>query len=73
MTHFFNVLFHRVPADRVRADQLFEAERLHVEHQAAAEMHSALATVYRMRAERLRRELASAPVAQLRPVHPQEK
>lgn len=47
-------LFHRVPARDVLADQLFEAERLHVEHQAAAEMHAGLAAIYRMRIARIR-------------------
>jgi hypothetical protein len=54
-------LFHPKGADTVRRDQLFEAERLHVEHAAAAEMHAALSAVYRMRAERLTRELAPEP------------
>lgn len=48
-------IFHRVPAADVLADQLYEAERLFVEHQAAAEMHAALAAVYRMRIERIRK------------------
>jgi hypothetical protein len=47
-------LFRRVPASEVLAEQLFEAERLHVEHQAAAEVHAALAAVYRMRITRIR-------------------
>jgi hypothetical protein len=42
-------LFHRVPADQVRRDQLFEAERMVVEHQAAAEIHIALAGAYSAR------------------------
>ena len=65
MKAYFAHLFQSIPADHVRRDQLFEADRLHVEHQAAAEMHAAMSAVYRMRAERLRRELASARVAQI--------
>jgi len=45
--------FRRLPLSEVLADQLYEAQRLHVEHQAAAEMHAALAAVYRMRIERI--------------------
>lgn len=73
MKAYFAHLFHRVPADQVRRDQLFEAERLHVEHLAAGEMHCALAAVYRLRAERLRRELAGAKVSQIHPATAQEK
>lgn len=47
-------LFRHVPAAEVLAEQLYEAERLHVEHQAAAEMHAALAAVYRMRITRIK-------------------
>jgi hypothetical protein len=54
-------LFHRVPADQVRRDQLFEAERLVVEHHAAAEIHIALAGAYSARVARLRREIAPEP------------
>lgn len=50
-------IFHPESADEVRRDQLFEAERLQVEHQAAAEMHAALSAVYGMRVARLRKEL----------------
>lgn len=50
-------VFRRVPATEVMRDQLFEAERLHVEHQAAAELHAGLATVYQMRVERLKAAL----------------
>jgi hypothetical protein len=64
MKHWLARLFHRVPAAEVMRDQLFEAERLHVEHQAAAELHACLAAVYRMRTERLRAALT--PVANLR-------
>ncbi|MDB5965852.1 MAG: hypothetical protein JWQ72_2352 [Polaromonas sp.] len=51
-------IFRRVPLRDVLADQLFEAERLHCEHMAAAELHAGLAGVYRARIERVRRELA---------------
>lgn len=55
-------VFRRVPAVDVMREQLYEAERLQVEHQAAGEMHIALAAVYRMRMERLRAALpAQAP------------
>lgn len=54
-------VFRPVPAVDVMREQLFEAERLQVEHQAAAELHAGLAAVYRMRTDRLR--LALAPVA----------
>lgn len=53
-------IFHPVAADSVRRDQLFEAERLLVEHQAAAEMHNGLAGVYKVRIERIRHDLAHA-------------
>jgi hypothetical protein len=62
--HWIAKIFHRVPAAEVMREQLFEAERLHVEHQAAAELHAGLAAVYRMRTERLRTALG--PVANLR-------
>jgi hypothetical protein len=52
-------IFQRVSADQVRRDQLYEAERLQVEHQAAAELHAGLAGIYRIRVERLRKELAA--------------
>lgn len=57
--HWARKLFHRQSAREVLAEHLYEAERLQVEHQAAAEMHAALAAVYRMRMERTRRELAA--------------
>lgn len=54
-------LFKRQLADDIRAELLQEAERLHVEHQATAELHAGLAAVYKMRADRLRAELAPRP------------
>lgn len=62
----FTDIFHPKPADDVRREQLFEAERLAVEHTAALEMHAALAGVYRARVERLRRELAVPATTGLR-------
>ena len=47
-------IFARKTASAVARDQMFEAERLHLEHQAAGELHSGLAAIYKMRAERLR-------------------
>lgn len=46
-------MFGKVNADAVRADQLEEAERLALEHEAAAEHHAALATMYQARVRRL--------------------
>jgi len=56
----FTDLFHPKPADTVRREQLFEAERLLVEHLAAAEMHVGLAGVYQGRISRLKRETSPA-------------
>lgn len=70
MKHAIARIFRRISAAEVRAEQLFEAERLHLEHLAAAELHASLAGCYRGRAERLKRDAAT--VAQLRPVHSQE-
>lgn len=47
-------LFRRVGARDLLEEQLFEAERQLVLHQAAAEMHAAMAAVYRMRAARIK-------------------
>ena len=58
--------FKRQPVDTIRREQLEEAERLQVEHQAAAELHAGLAGIYRMRVDRLRRELAGGEVTPLR-------
>lgn len=58
-------LFRQPTADELRSQQLREAERLHVEHVAAIEMHAALAGAYQARIGRLRRELA-APAVPLR-------
>lgn len=61
-------IFHRVPASDIRREQLFEAERLQVEHQAAAELHAGLSGVYRIRIERLHKELAAESTTPLRAV-----
>lgn len=46
-------IFFRVPVKKIVKEQLYEAERAFLEHQAAAEHHAALAEMYRKRAERL--------------------
>jgi hypothetical protein len=58
-------IFRRVPADEVRREQLYEAERMHLEHLAAAEYHAGLSGVYKARIERLRKELAAEPATHL--------
>jgi hypothetical protein len=58
MTHWLPQAFRRRSVREVLADQLYEAERMQVEHQAATEMHAALAAVYRMRLTRIRAEIA---------------
>lgn len=52
-------IFHRQPVAEILHDQLHEAERLHVEHLAAAEIHMALAGVYGARVQRIK---ASQPI-----------
>lgn len=47
-------IFARRDSTDVAREQLFEAERLALEHQAAGELHSGLAAIYKQRAERLR-------------------
>lgn len=54
MRKFIATLFNRESHTELAKDQLFEAERLHLEHQAAGELHSGLAAIYKMRADRLR-------------------
>jgi hypothetical protein len=46
-------LFKPTPADAIAKDQLYEAQRKLVEHEAAAEHHAALTEMYRRRVERL--------------------
>lgn len=50
-------LFQRQDADHIRLEQLFEAERQAVQHEAAAEHHAALAVMYAARVVRLNAEL----------------
>jgi hypothetical protein len=52
---FLDRLFKPRGVADVLHDQLFEAERLQVEHLAAAEMHMALAGVYGARIQRIRK------------------
>lgn len=59
----FNAIF-RIPAARkIAMRHLEDAERHALEHEAAAEHHDALATMYRGRVERLRAYLASGQAA----------
>lgn len=46
-------LFKPPPADLIVTEQLYEAQRKLVEHEAAAEHHAALADMYRRRIDRL--------------------
>ena len=48
------LLFRRKTAASTASDQLYEADRLYLEHQAAGEMHAGLAGIYKLRADRLR-------------------
>ena len=52
MTLFID-LFKPPPADIIVTEQLYEAQRKLVEHEAAAEHHAALTEMYRRRIERL--------------------
>ena len=52
--------FTPVSAAEVVTTQLYEAERLALEHEASAEHHDALAIMYRSRVERLRAEVAKS-------------
>ena len=47
-------VFARQTKDDVIKEQLYEAERLHLDHQAAAEMHASLASTYKVRIDRLK-------------------
>jgi hypothetical protein len=49
----FADIFKPTPADTIVNDQLYEAQRKLVEHEAAAEHHAALTEMYRRRVERL--------------------
>ena len=46
-------LFKRTPVTSIMQDKLYEAQRGLIEHQAAAEHHTALASMYRLRVMRL--------------------
>ncbi len=46
-------IFKPTPADLIITEQLYEAQRRLVEHEAAAEHHAALTEMYRRRVERL--------------------
>lgn len=58
--------FRRQPVAEILNEQLHEAERLHVEHLAAGELHIALAAIYGQRVERIRKQQAHG--AELRAV-----
>lgn len=49
-------LFSRTPVDEIVEEQLYEAQRKLVEHEAAAEHHAALTEMYRRRVQRLSSE-----------------
>lgn len=51
------MLFTRTDPKKVMEAQLYEAERHAIEHEAAAEHHDALATMYRGRVARLKEAL----------------
>lgn len=55
MIRIFLKLFQEAPATEVAAKLQREAESLALQHEAAAEHHKALATMYRQRAARLSR------------------
>ncbi len=67
MIHIAHI-FRRQSADTIRREQLYEAERMHLEHLAAAELHAGLSGVYRARMERLRKELSAEPATPLRAI-----
>lgn len=53
----FIKLFTRRSVRDVMQDMLYEAERLALEYEAAAEHYAAMATVYKARVERLQESL----------------
>lgn len=53
-------IFKRTAVEKVMQDQLYEARRHAVEHEASAEHHAALAKMYRERAQRLEAQLPPA-------------
>lgn len=46
-------LFRRMPIEAIVDEQLYDAQRKLLEHEAAAEHHAALAEMYRRRVHRL--------------------
>ena len=56
--NFFNQInpFRKITAEDVHAHQLADAQRMALEHKAAAEHHKALAAMYAARAKRLREQ-----------------
>lgn len=46
-------LFSRTPVELIVNEQLYDAERKLIEHEAAAEHHAALTEMYRRRIQRL--------------------
>lgn len=55
------MFFSPTHPDKVRAEQLYEAKRLKLEHAAAAEHHKALADMYSARIARLEAEAPVTP------------
>ncbi len=62
------MLFKPVKPEKVRAEQLYEAQRLLLEHAAAAEHHQALADMYAKRIQRL--EPCPVPMPAIERVEP---
>ena len=56
-------LFRAPSAEEIHTDQLEDARRLALEHEAAAEHHDALATMYRGRIQRLEAASRDAKIA----------
>lgn len=55
------MIFAPTSPEKIRRLQLYEAERLGLEHAAAAEHHKALADMFVARVTRLREDLAQNP------------
>jgi len=62
MLKFLN-RFRESPTDRLE-EQLFEAERMQIEHQSSAEHHQALANMYAGRISRVRGILQASAMRQ---------
>lgn len=69
-TTMFNAVFRIPAAQKIAQRQLEEAERLLLEHEAAAEHHDALATMYRGRIERLRERIDTTVAMQFMSIEP---